>query len=123
MNPPQTPTNSSDEAILFSARRWSFSVYPDRIRIRSKRRLLEIRFADITNVQAISYRHRLTPAVFWNKIRLNFDPRYPKYGMGQALGVITGTRRYIRIDCRSARLWRKGYCLVTWTIRSRSSRL
>jgi len=53
----------------------------------------------------------LTPAVFWNKLKLNFDPRYPKYGMGQALGVLKGTRRYIRFDCRSAQLWRKGYCL------------
>jgi class 3 adenylate cyclase len=96
---------------VFSATRWSFSVYPDRIRIRSKRRLLEIPFADITTVQVISYRHRPTPAVFWNKIKLNFDPRYPKYGMGQALGVLTGTRRYIRLDCRSAQFWRKGYCL------------
>ena len=96
---------------VFSAKRWAFAVYPDRIRIRSKRRLLEIPFAAISRVQVISYRHHLTPSVVWNKIRLNFDPRYPILGMGQALGVISGTRHYIRLDCFSGHGWRKGCTL------------
>ena len=96
---------------VFEAKQWSFSVYPDRIRIRSKRRSFEIPFASIGGVQVISYRHRPTPAVLWKKLQLNFDPRYPKYGAGQALGVIRGTRHYIRLDCVPRQGLRRGYYL------------
>jgi class 3 adenylate cyclase len=96
--------------MAFMAKRWSFLVYPDRIRVRSKRRVIDIPFERITNVQVISYRHRPTPRVAWNKLRLNFNPRYPKYGVGQSLGVLRGIREYIRVDCVHHK-WRKGYYL------------
>ena len=92
------------------ANRWSFLVYPDRIRIRSKRRVIDIPFERITKVHVISYRHRPTPRVMWTKLKLNFNPWYPKYGVGQALGVLRGTREFIRIDCVHQK-WKKGYYL------------
>lgn len=93
----------------FLAKRWSFLVYPDRIRLRSKRRIVEIPFERITGVQVISYRHRPTPGVLWTKLRLNFDPRYPKYGLGQ-IRVVRGIREIIRVDCAGQKSG-KGYYL------------
>jgi class 3 adenylate cyclase len=92
--------------VLFKTRRWSFLVYPDRVRIRSKRRIIDIPFEQITGIQVISYRHRPTPRVLWTKLRLLFDPRYPKYGMGQ-IRVFRGIREYIRVD-RADQKWRRG---------------
>jgi class 3 adenylate cyclase len=96
-------------AMALQASRWSFLVYPDRIRIRSKRKVIDIPFEQITNIHVIAYRHKPTPPVLWTKIKLNFDLRYPKYGVGQAFGVLRGLREFVRVDCRHG--WRKGYCL------------
>jgi len=95
---------------LFLAKRWSFLVYPDRIRMRSKSRVIDIPFEGITSIQVISYSNRLTPGIpSWAKVRLNFDPRYPNYGFGQRR-VLLGTREIIRVDCAHHN-WRKGYYL------------
>jgi class 3 adenylate cyclase len=95
--------------LAFWARRWSFLVYPDRIRIRSKRRAVDIPFERITGVQVISYAHRPTPGVLWTEAKIYFDPRYPKYGIGQ-VRVLRGIREIIRIDCAHEK-WKKGYHL------------
>jgi hypothetical protein len=92
------------------ATRWSFLVYPDRVRIRSKRKIVDIPFEQVSKVEVIAYRNALTPRVLWTKLKLNFDLRYPKYGVGQALGVLRGLREFVRIDC-GHRNWKKGYCL------------
>jgi hypothetical protein len=94
--------------LIFSARRWSFLVYPDRVRLRSKRRTIDLPFDQITKVEVTSYRNRPTPSVIWRKLKRSFNPWYPKFGMGQA-GVMSGVREIIRIDCASG--WRKGYTL------------
>lgn len=95
--------------IAFFASRWSFIVYPDRIRLRSKQRLVDIPFERIADVQMISYRHRPTPGVLWTETKIYFDPRYPKYGLGQ-IRVMRGVREIIRIDSPHQN-WRKGYYL------------
>ncbi len=94
---------------VFLTTRWSFLVYPDRIRIRSKTRVINIPFERITGVQVISFRHRPTPQVLWTELRIFFDPRYPKYGLGQ-IRVLRGIREIIRVDCTHQN-WRKGYYL------------
>jgi class 3 adenylate cyclase len=94
--------------LIFSARRWSFLVYPDRVRLRSKRRTVDIPFDQITKVEATSYRNLPTPSVIWRKLKRSFNPWYPKFGMGQA-GVLFGHREIVRIDCANG--WRKGYTL------------
>jgi hypothetical protein len=95
--------------LAFWAQRWSFLVYPDRIRIRGKRRAIDIPFERITGVHVISYAHRPTPGVLWTEAKIYFDPRYPKYGLGQ-IRVLRGIREIIRVDC-AHRNWRKGYYL------------
>jgi hypothetical protein len=95
--------------LTFWAKRWSFLVYPDRIRIRGKRRAIDIPFERITGVQVISYEHRPTLAVLWTEAKIYFDPRYPKYGIGQ-IRVLRGIRQIIRIDCAHQN-WKKGYYL------------
>ena len=90
-------------------KRWSFLVYPDRIRVRGRRRSLEVPFAQIRKVDMISYRHRPTPGVLWTELKIYCNPRYPKFGMGQ-MGVLRGVREVIRIDC-TALGWKKGYFL------------
>jgi class 3 adenylate cyclase len=94
---------------VFLTTRWSFLVYPDRIRIRSKTRVINIPFERITGVQVISFRHRPTPRVIWAELRIFFDPRYPKYGLGQ-IRVLRGIREIIRVDCAHQK-WKKGYYL------------
>jgi class 3 adenylate cyclase len=95
--------------LLFLAKRWSFLVYPDRIRIRGKRRAIDIPFERITGVEVSSYEHRPTPGVLWTEAKIYFDPRYPKYGIGQ-VRVLRGIRQIIRVDC-AHQGWRKGYYL------------
>ena len=95
--------------LAFWAKRWSFLVYPDRIRIRGKRRAIDIPFERITGVQVISYEHRPTLGVLWTEAKIYFDPRYPKYGIGQ-ISVLRGIREIIRIDCAHQN-WKKGYYL------------
>jgi adenylate cyclase len=95
--------------MAFWAKRWSFLVYPDRIRIRSKRRAIDIPFERIAGVQMISYAHRPTLGVLWTEAKIYFDPRYPKYGIGQ-VRVLRGIREIIRVDCAHHK-WRKGYHL------------
>jgi hypothetical protein len=94
--------------LLFYGRRWSFLVYPDRVRLRSARRTIDIHFDQITKIEVISYRNWPTPRVIWLKLKRSFNPWYPKFGMGQA-GVLSGVREIIRIDCATG--WRKGYSL------------
>jgi class 3 adenylate cyclase len=94
--------------LIFSAQRWSFLVYPDRVRLRSKRRTVDIPFDQITKIEVITYRNRPTPSVVWLKLKRSFNPWYPKFGMGQA-GVLYGVREIIRIDCATG--WKKGYTL------------
>jgi hypothetical protein len=95
--------------LAFLAQRWSFLVYPDRIRMRSKRQAIDIPFECITAVQMISYKHRPTPGVLWTETKIYFDPRYSHYGLGQTR-VLRGTREIIRVDCAHQK-WRKGYYL------------
>jgi len=95
--------------LVFYAKRWSFLVYPDRIRIRGKRRAIDIPFERTTGVQVISYVHRPTLGVLWTEAKIYFDPRYPKYGIGQ-VRVLRGIREIIRVDCAHQK-WRKGYYL------------
>jgi len=90
-------------------KRWSFLVYPDRIRVKGRRRSVDIPFAQITKVEMISYRHRPTPGVLWTELKIYCNPWYPKFGMGQ-IGVLRGVREVIRIDCSGVG-WRKGYFL------------
>jgi class 3 adenylate cyclase len=92
-------------AFLF--KRWSFLVYPDRIRIRSKRRIVDIPFERITGVRVVSSRG-WGPRAYWTFFRTWPNPWYPKYGWGQ-VRVMGGLREVIRIDCASR--WRKGYFL------------
>jgi class 3 adenylate cyclase len=95
--------------LAFWSKRWSFLVYPDRIRIRSKRRAVDIPFEGITGVRVISYQHRPTPGVLWTELKIYYDPRYSKFGMGQ-MQVLRGVREIIRIECAHHK-WRKGYYL------------
>lgn len=94
--------------IVFWFQRWSFLVYPDRIRIRSKRRIVDIPFERITGVQVVSSRG-WAPRAHWTFFRTWLDPRYPKYGWGQ-VRVMGGLREIIRINCAHGK-WRKGYHL------------
>jgi len=91
------------------ATRWSFLVYPDRIRIRDKRRVVDIPFEQITGIQMISYRHRPTLGVLWTETKIYFDPRYSHYGLGQT-HILRGMREIIRVDSPH-QSWRKGYYL------------
>jgi hypothetical protein len=85
-------------------------VYPDRVRILSKRRTIDLPFDQITGVRAISYEHihMFGPSTMWTKIRLNFDPWYPRFGFGQS-GILHGVRQVIRIEYPHG--WRHGYTL------------
>jgi class 3 adenylate cyclase len=93
--------------VAFLFKRWSFSVYPDRIRIRSKRRIIDIPFERITDVRVVSSRG-WGPRAYWTFFRTWPNPWYPKYGWGQ-VRVMGGLREIIRVDCASS--WRKGYFL------------
>jgi hypothetical protein len=93
--------------LAFQFNRWSFLVYPDRIRIRSKRRTVDIPFERITGVRVVSSRG-WGPRAYWTFFRTWPNPWYPKYGWGQ-VRVMGGLREIIRLDCASR--WRKGYFL------------
>jgi hypothetical protein len=96
--------------VVFAARRWSFMVYPDRVRILSKRRTIDIPFDRIAEVRIISYLHKslFGPVSIWRRIRANGNPLYPRFGFGQS-GVLQGFRQVIRIE--SPHGWRRGYTL------------
>ena len=96
--------------LIFATRRWSFKVYPDRVRSLSKRRTVDIPFDRIKNVRTIAYQHThmFGPVTMWKKISLNCDPRYSGYGMGQS-GILHGVRHVLRIE--SPHGWRLGYIL------------
>jgi hypothetical protein len=96
-------------AFVFWSTRWSFLVYPNRIRVRGRRRAVDIPFEEITGVQMISYQHQLTPGVLWTELKIYFDPRYPKYGLGQTR-VLRGVREILRLEC-AHHGWKKGYYL------------
>jgi hypothetical protein len=85
-------------------------VYPDRIRILSKRRTIDIPFKQIKQVRAVPYEHKhmFGPVTMWKKISLNWDPRYSGFGMGQS-GILNGVRHVLRIE--SPHGWRRGYTL------------
>jgi class 3 adenylate cyclase len=94
--------------IVLWFQRWSFLIYQDRIRIRSKRRIVDIPFERITGIQIVSSRG-WAPRAHWTFFRTCLDPRYPKYGWGQ-IRVMGGLREIIRINCAHGK-WRKGYHL------------
>ena len=96
--------------VIFAARRWSFMVYPDRVRLLSKRRTIDIPFDQIAEVRIISYQHThmFGPVTLWRKVRPNFDPRYPRFGFGQG-AIFHGVRHVIRLE--AAHGWRRGYTL------------
>lgn len=94
--------------IVLWFQRWSFLIYQDRIRIRSKRRIVDIPFERITGIQIVSSRG-WAPRAHWTFFRSWLDPRYPKYGWGQ-VRVMGGLREIIRINCAHGK-WRKGYHL------------
>ena len=74
-------------------------VYPDRVRILSKRRTVDIPFDQIKEVRTIPYQHThmFGPVTMWEKISLNCDPRYTGFGLGQS-GILHGVRHVIRIE-------------------------
>jgi class 3 adenylate cyclase len=87
-----------------SSKRWSFAVYPDRIRVRSRRRSFDIDLERVTGVELVSSRSWKYRYQF-----MYFDPLYPMYGLGQ-LRKVSGTHELLRVDCPH-RGWRKGYYL------------
>jgi hypothetical protein len=90
------------------SKRWSFSVYPGRVKLRSKRRSFDIQLARITGVEVISY-SPWHPRDWWPQWKLYCNPRYPMYGAGQLLKV-RENHEILRVDCPH-RGWRKGYYL------------
>ena len=94
---------------------WSFLVYPDRLRIRGKRRTIEIPFDEMESAELIQYFHLpplpSLPSSIWKEATISMNPRYPKLGEAQTFKTAgRGWRRYIKIKGR-ARGWRRGYIL------------
>jgi predicted Ser/Thr protein kinase len=91
-------------------KRWSFAIYPDKIRAKSKRRNIDIRFEDIAGMELLSFDKKLFT---WRNtllsLRINAHPQYAK--LGEASSFQWGEQQdVVRIDCPGAgRL--KGYFL------------
>ena len=94
--------------LAYWSKRWSFLVYPDRIKLTSKRRSLDIRFDRIIGVEVISY-NPLQVRGWWNQLKGYCDPLYPMYGIGQ-IHLMRRASEILRVECPH-RGWRKGYYL------------
>jgi len=96
--------------VIFAAGRWSFMVYPDRVRIVSKRRTIDIPFDRIKEVRSVPYKHMYMfgPITMWRKLSVNCNPMYQGFGLGQS-GILHGVRHVLRIE--SPHGWRRGYTL------------
>lgn len=87
---------------------WSFLVYPDRIRVRGRRRCVDIPFQQIASMELVSSKE-FTWDGFCKELAAVAHPRYPKLGAGQFLKV-KGLRRIIKVTCKPNG-WKRGYYL------------
>lgn len=97
--------------IFFFIKRWSFVVYPDKIRVKSKRRSIDIPFDSIEAVELISHpvTFRTYPAAAWRELKIALDPRFRKLGEAAAY-KFSGLRQMVKVTC-SGLGRRRGYYL------------
>jgi len=97
--------------IIFFIKRWSFVVYPDKIRVKSKRRSIDIPFDSIEAVELISHQVTLWtyPAAAWREVKIALDPHFHKLGEAAAYTFI-GLRQMVKVTCSGMGSW-KGYYL------------
>jgi serine/threonine protein kinase len=97
--------------IIFFLKRWSFVVYPAKIRVKSKRRSIDIPFDSIEAIELIS--HQLTlwtyPVNAWQMLKIGADPRFPKLGEAGSM-KIRGLRQVVKVTCSGVGR-RRGYYL------------
>ncbi len=93
---------------ILSVKRWSFVVYPGKIRAQGRRRSIDIPFDQIEKVELISFQVWSLRG-FWAVFKVSAHPLYAQLGTASML-QLRGLVHVIRIDCGGAR-WRKGYYL------------
>lgn len=97
--------------VALHLKRWSFLIYPNKIRVQGKRRPIDILFAEVQGVELVGYQvNYLNPvSSTWWELKLGADPRYPKLGEVGAVQT-KGLRQVVRIATKKAG-WRRGYYL------------
>lgn len=98
--------------IIFWLKKWSFVVYPDKIRVQGRRRSIDIPFDQIESVELVSYRISYGWGFLarqWKDLTIALHPRYPKLGEAQAT-KLTGMRQVLKVNCTGLG-WRRGYYL------------
>ncbi len=93
-------------ALILSVKRWSFVVYPGKIRAQGRRRSIDIPFDQIQKVELISF-PVWSLRGFWAPFKMS--GHYAQLGTANMI-QLWGLVRVIRIDCGGTR-WRKGYYL------------
>lgn len=93
---------------ILSVKRWSFVVYPDKIRARSRWRSIDIPFEQIEKVKLVSYQVWSWRGC-WAVFKISAHPLYSQLGTANTLQP-RGLVHVIKIDC-GGEWWRKGYYL------------
>jgi hypothetical protein len=92
--------------------RWTFLIYPDRIRVSGRREGLQIPLEQIKTARLIVYevftKPWLLPVTFAREILMYSDPRYTKLGIAHQMRM--GTRKLVKLECDGLG-WRRGYYL------------
>ncbi len=98
----------STAVLIWFLTKWSFLVYPDRLRLQRRWRVIEIPFENIETLELIAWK-AWAWADWWQPLALVLQPGYAKLGEIQTL-KLRGLRQVVRVRCVGLGR-RKGYYL------------